>query len=157
MKTNLSIVSIGIMKTLINESKNLSLMSVKVKEECDLRNEVVKFDANYNEIFQDSEEVQSEMSLHESTKDPGLQSTVESKIDPLVNVSLVKKDNNVVDSFSFSFLYSILFLSFLIVSGIWIEFATMNIDVWEMEGMINLIKNAISIFIFFLMNKMIII
>ena len=82
---------------------------------------------------------------------------VESKIDPLVNVALVKKDNNVVDSFSFSFLYSILFLSFLIVSGIWIEFATMNINVWEMEGMINLIKNAISIFTFFVMNKMIII
>ena len=51
MKTNFSMVTMGKMKTLVNVSKNLSLMSVKVKDECDPRNEVVKFDANYNEIF----------------------------------------------------------------------------------------------------------
>jgi hypothetical protein len=33
----------------------------------------------------------------------------------------------------------------------------MNINVWEMEGMINLINNAISVFIFVVMSQMIII
>jgi hypothetical protein len=55
MKTNLSIVSTGQMKTLVNASKNLSLMSVK--EECD---------SNYDKMFQDSQEVHNEMMLHES-------------------------------------------------------------------------------------------
>jgi hypothetical protein len=56
MKTNLSMVTTGKMKTLLNTSKNLSLMSVKVKEVCDPRNEVVKFGSDYNEMFQDSQE-----------------------------------------------------------------------------------------------------
>jgi hypothetical protein len=68
---------------------------------------------------------------------------VESKINPLVNVAPVKKNKNVVDSFSFTYFYSVLLLSFLIVSGVWLEVARMNINVWEMEGMINLINNAI--------------
>jgi hypothetical protein len=46
---------------------------------------------------------------------------------------------------------------FLIVNGVWLEVATMNTNVWEMEGMINLINNAISIFIFVLMSQMIIV
>jgi hypothetical protein len=97
------------------------------------------------------------MSLHESIEDPGLQPMVESKINPLVNVALVKKDKNVFHSFSFAFLYSFFLLGFLIVSGVWLEVATMNINDWEMEGMINLINNAIWIFIFVVMSQMIII
>jgi hypothetical protein len=58
---------------------------------------------------------------------------VQSKRDLLVNVVLVKKDKCVVDSFSFTFLYSVLLLSFFIFSGVWIEVATMNINVWEMD------------------------
>jgi hypothetical protein len=72
METIFSMVTTGQMKTLFNTSKNLSLMSVKVKEECDPRNEVVKFDSNYNDMCQDSQEVQCEMSLHESIQDLGL-------------------------------------------------------------------------------------
>jgi hypothetical protein len=69
------------------------------------------------------------MSLHESIQDPGLQPMVESKIDPLVNVVPIKKGKYVVDSFSFTFLYSILLLSFLLVSGVWLVVATMNVNV----------------------------
>ena len=46
MKTNLSMVTIGKMKMLINASNNLSLMSINVKGECDPRNEVVKCNAS---------------------------------------------------------------------------------------------------------------
>ena len=89
--TNFSMVTIGKMKMLVNASKNLSLMFIKVKEECDPRNKVVKFDAIYNHMFQDSQEVQYEKLLHESTHNPGLHPMVESKISPLVNVVYVKK------------------------------------------------------------------
>jgi hypothetical protein len=51
MKTNLSMVTTGKMKTLVNKRKNLALMYIHVKKECDPRNEVVKFDSNYNDIF----------------------------------------------------------------------------------------------------------
>ena len=68
---------------------------------------------------------------------------IESKIDPLVHVVLVKKGKYVVYSFSFSFAYSVLLLGFLLVNGVWLALTTMNANAWENEGMINLTNNAI--------------
>lgn len=82
---------------LVNASKNFSLMSVKVKEECDPRNEVVKFDANYNRMFSSSQKVQDEKLLHESIQDPSLPPMVESKINPLVNGVPINKGKCVID------------------------------------------------------------
>jgi hypothetical protein len=106
------------MKTLINARKNLSLMSVK--EECEPKNELVNIDSNYNEIFQDSQEVENEMILHESVQDPILQPMVESKTKLLVNIVQVNKDKSVVESFSFTYLCSVLLLSFILVNGLWL-------------------------------------
>jgi hypothetical protein len=66
-------------------------------------------------------------------------------------------DKYVIDSFSFASLYSALFLSFLLVSGVWLVDATMNVDVLEMEGMIELITNVISVFTSVMMSQMIIV
>ena len=52
------------------------------------------------------------------------------------------------DSFSFTYVYLVLLLIFLLVNGAWLVVATMNDNVWENQGVINLINNAISIFIF---------
>jgi hypothetical protein len=74
MKTGMSLLNTVQMKRLVNTSKNLSLMSIKVEEECDPKHsdEIVKFVANYDKAFQDSRELQHEIPLHESTKDTSL-------------------------------------------------------------------------------------
>ena len=48
MKTNLVVVATGKMKMLVNASKGLSLMMVRI---CDLENELVKVDTNYKKCF----------------------------------------------------------------------------------------------------------
>jgi hypothetical protein len=78
---------------------------------------------------------------------------VGSKIDPLGNGVLLKKGKCLVDSFSFASVYLVLFLGFLLVSGVWLVVATMNENVWKNEEMINLINNVITIFIFVVMTQ----
>jgi hypothetical protein len=55
MKSDLSLVTIGQLKRIVNVSKNVSLMSTKGIEGCDIEcnNEIVRFVPSY-EVFQDS-------------------------------------------------------------------------------------------------------
>jgi len=77
---------------------------------------------------------------------------VESKEYPLVDIILVKKDKYVDDSFSFSFVYLVLSLSFILVNRAWLIVETMNGNICEFEGMINLINNVFSVFIIVVMS-----
>jgi hypothetical protein len=95
--------------------------------------------SNYDEV---SQEVQHEVQLYANTS---LQPMIENEglIDPLLNVIPVKKIKHVVDSFCFT--YSVLLLSFLLVSGVWLVAAIINANDCESGRMIN---NVIAIFIF---------
>jgi hypothetical protein len=76
---------------------------------------------------------------------------------PLVDVVIVKKRRYVYGSFSFTFVYSFLFISLLIISGIWLVTATMNDRVCEFKGMVNLVNSVVSIFIMVMMSQVLII
>jgi len=101
MKTDMSLVNTKKIKRIVNARNNLSLVSIKSKEECYPKhnNEIVKYVTNYDKAFHDSHVLQYDIPLHASTKDTSLQPMVESDIDPLVNDIHVKKRNNIVDSF----------------------------------------------------------
>ena len=49
---------------------------------------------------------------------------------------------------SFSFAYSVLLISLLLFSGVWLQSATKNVDDCVINEMITLINNAISVFMF---------
>jgi len=58
---------------------------------------------------------------------------------------------------SFSFIYSVLLISLLLFSGVWLQSATKNIDDCVINEMITLINNAISVFMFVVISQVIII
>jgi hypothetical protein len=70
----------------------------------------------------------------------------------LVDVVFVKKRKYVDGSFSFTSVYSILFFGLLLISGVWLDTATMNSGVCEFKGMVNLVNNVVSIFIIIVMS-----
>jgi len=58
------------------------------------------------------------MLVNASIHDPYLQPTVENNIGPLVDVVSLKKGRYVDGSFSFTFVYSILLFSLLLINGL---------------------------------------
>ena len=82
---------------------------------------------------------------------------IESRTCPLVDVSLVKKGRYVDGSFSFASVYSVLLISLLLMSGIWLATATMNGEVCEFKVMVNLVNIVVTIFIMVVMSCVLII
>ena len=58
---------------------------------------------------------------------------------------------------SFSFAYLVLLFSLLLFSGVWLQNATKNVDDCAIDGMITLINNAISFFMFVMISQVIIV
>jgi hypothetical protein len=58
---------------------------------------------------------------------------------------------------SFSFAYSVLLFSLLLFSGVWLQNVTKNVDDCAIDGMITLINNAISVFMFVVIGQVIIV
>jgi len=75
----------------------------------------------------------------------------------LVDVVPVKKGRYVDGSFSFASVYSVFFISLLLISGIWLATATMDGGVCEFKGMVNLVNNVVSIFIMVVMSLVLVI
>jgi uncharacterized membrane protein len=63
----------------------------------------------------------------------------------LHNIEKQSKGKQVVDSFYFTYVYSILLFNILIINGVCLVAATMN-GVYELEGMIDLINNVVLVF-----------
>ena len=68
---------------------------------------------------------------------------VESKTSHLVDIVLVNKGKYDNGSFSFASMYSIFLFILLLISGVCLVVATMNGEVFEFKGMINLINNVV--------------
>jgi hypothetical protein len=58
---------------------------------------------------------------------------------------------------SFSFAFSVLLISLLLFSGVWLQSATKNLDDCAINEMITWINNAISIFMFVVISQVIIV
>ena len=89
-------------------------------------------------------------------QDPVLQPTIGNEVDPMVDVLPIKKGKYDVDSSSFTSVCSVLLLSLLLVSGVWLVVAIMNGVICEIEGMINLINNVVPISIIVVIIQMLI-
>jgi hypothetical protein len=126
MKSDLSLVTTGQLKRIVNASKNVSLMSAKEIEGCDLEcnNEIVKFVPSY-EVFQDSPKLPHEDSLYASIRDH------------------VKKNRGVVNSFSVASMCSLL----LLMCCAWLVVEMLNASSCERKRMIDYVSNIISTFI----------
>jgi hypothetical protein len=70
----------------------------------------------------------------------------------LVDVVPIKNGKYVDGSFSFTYIYSILLFSLLLISGVWLSTATMNGGVCEFKGMVNLVSNVVSVFVIIVMS-----
>jgi len=115
-----------------NARKILTLMSVTNQEVSDSKHEMVQYVSNNREV---SQEVQHEVQLH-----------------TLVIVP-VQKGKHV---FSFSFAYSLLLFSLSLFGGVWMLNVTKNVDDCEINGMITLINNVISVLMFVVISQVII-
>jgi hypothetical protein len=118
---------------MVNESKSLTLMSVTNRKVSDAKHEMVQYVSNNHEV---SQEVQHQVQLH-----------------TLVIVH-VQKGKHV---FSFSSAYSILLFSLLLLSGVWLQNVTKNVDGCAINEMIILINNVISVFMFVVFSQVIIV
>jgi hypothetical protein len=87
------------------------------------------------------------MLVNASIQGLDLQPMVESKTGPLVDVAPIKKGKYVDNSLSFASMYSFLFFSLLLISGVWLVTTTMNGGVCEFKGMVNLVNNVVPFFI----------
>ena len=67
---------------------------------------------------------------------------------------LVQKGKHVL---SFSFAYSVLLISLLLFSGVWLQSATKIVDDCAINEMITLINNVISFFMFVVISQVIIV
>ena len=126
----------------VNARKNLTLMSMQVKEESNLEDKmkVTKLDASHVSMCKDSSNVQQEVSLHENIYD--------SKDE----VVLVVKDKYDGGTFSFSSVYLVLLFIFLVFSSVWLVAATMNAKVHE--NLINVLNDVSVVFIVVVMSQM---
>ena len=97
------------------------------------------------------------MLANASVQDPYLQFTVESKIGPLVDVFSDKKHIYIDGSFSFASIYSVLLFSLLLINGVCLVVSTMNDDVCEFKGMVNLVNNVVLVFIIVVMSHVLVI
>ena len=69
----------------------------------------------------------------------------------------IKKDKYILNSFSFkSICLSMIFLSLLLISGIWLVNGTKNINFYGIEGMITLINKDLYVFTFVVMAHIVI-
>ena len=118
---------------MVNARKSLTLMSVEKHEFCDAKHEMVQYVSNSHEV---SPEVQHKVQLHNLIIVP------------------VQRGKHVL---SFSFAYSVLLISFLLFSGVWLQRVTNNVDDCAINGMITLINNAILVFMFVVISQVIII
>jgi len=75
----------------------------------------------------------------------------------LVDVVLVKKGRLIDGSFSFASVNSVLLISLLLISGIWLSTAKMDGGVCEFIGMVNLVSSVVSIFIMVVMSQVLVI
>jgi hypothetical protein len=133
MKTDRSFVATRQLKRMVNASKSLTLMSVTKQKISDAKHEMVQYDSNSHEV---SPGVQHEVRLHNLIIVP------------------VQKGKHIL---SFSFAYSVLLISLLLFSGVWLQSATKNVDDCAINEMITLINNAISVFMFVVISQVIII
>jgi hypothetical protein len=97
------------------------------------------------------------MLANASIQDLDLHPTVERRTCPLVDVVPVKKGRYVDGSFSFASVYSVLLFSLLLINGLWLATTTMNGGVCEFKGMVNLVRDVVSIFIMVVMSQVLII
>ena len=132
-KSNFSIVSTRQMKILVSASKHLSFISVK-------------YDSKTDEV------VQNEELSHNNILDLSLQPAN----DPLIVNSLLNKDEYIVDSISFTSICSVMLLILLLISGLWLVKVTMDVYVYGIEGIFNLINNGFYVFPFVVMEVMVI-
>ena len=113
------------MKILVSASKHLSFISVK-------------YDSKTDEV------VQNEELSHNNILDLSLQPANV----PLIVNSLVKKDNYIVDSISFTSICSVMLLIMLLISGLWLEKVIVDVDVCFIEGIFTLLNSVVFIFSF---------
>jgi hypothetical protein len=133
MKTGKSFVATGKLKRMVNGSKILTLMSVTKHEVSDAKHEMIPYVSNSHEV---SPKVRHEVQLHNLIIVP------------------VQKGKHVL---SFSFAYSVLLISLLLFSGVWMQSATKNVDDCAITELITWINNAISVFMFVVISQVIII
>ena len=116
---------------MVNASKSLTLMPVTKQEVSDARNEMIPYVSNNHEV---SPGVQHEVQLHN-----------------LITVPVQKRKHVV------SLAHLVLLFGLLLFSSVWLLTTTNNVEECAVDGMITLINNAISVFMFVVINQMIII
>ena len=114
---------------MVNASKILTLMSVTKQEISDDKHEMVQYDSNSHEV---SPGVQHEVHLHN------------------LIIVLVQKRKHVV-----SLAHLVLLFGFLLFSSVWLLTTTNNVDECAVDGMITLINNVISVFMFVVISQVI--
>jgi hypothetical protein len=92
------------------------------------------------------------MLVNANNQDLDIHCMVESRTCPLVDVAHVKKGRYVDGSFFFTSVYLVLLFNLLLINGLWLATATMNVIVCEFKGMVNLINNVVSAFIMVVMS-----
>ena len=97
------------------------------------------------------------MLVNASIQDPYLQTTVERKTSPLVDILPIKKGKYVDGSFSFTYVYSVLLFNLLLFNIVWLVSATMNGGVCEFKKMVSLVNNVVTFFIMVVMIQLLII
>jgi hypothetical protein len=97
------------------------------------------------------------MLVNASIQDTDSQPTVESKTNPLVDVVPINKSEYVDGSFSCVSVYSFLLFNLLLINGVCLVAATMNDEVCEFKGMVNLVNNVVSVFIIVVMSQALVI
>jgi len=131
MKTDRSFAATGQLKRMVNASKSLTLMSVIKHEVSDAKHEMIPYVSNSHEV---SPGVQHEVQLHN-----------------LITVPVQKRKHVV------SLAHLVLLFGLLLFSSVWMLTTTNNVDECAVDGMITLINNDISVFMFVVISQVIII
>jgi hypothetical protein len=136
MKHDLSVIATGQLKMLVNARKFLSLMFVK---DCGLENALIN--TNNEQIFQGTEQVQHGALQHEGIIDNKSDTT--------------EKDKLFMGSFYLASACSVLCLSLLLFSYVWIVASTLNADLFKDDRMIKFVNNMMVVFIFVALSQVI--
>jgi hypothetical protein len=99
-------------------------------------------------MFQDTQQVHHEGLQHESISISIYILWLTEKQDPLVITASIKKDNLFMGSFYLAYASSILCLSLLLFSCVWIVASTLNEDLCKDDRMIKFVNNMMVVFIF---------
>jgi hypothetical protein len=133
MQTDRSFAATGQLKRMVNERKSLTLMSIKKQEVSDAKHDMIPYVSNIHEV---SPEVQHEVQLRN------------------LIIVVVQKGNNIV---SLSLACLVILISLILFSGVWLLTTTKNVDDCAIDGMITLVNNAISFFMFVVISQVIIV